>query len=53
MWTPLPSNGDYLEGQGDLVGRFIMGIRGVSAWVIGATNLLSNVLLTLQIYNEG
>ena len=36
-----PSNSDYLEGQGDLAGGFITGIRGVTAWVIGVTNLLT------------
>ena len=28
----------YLGGDGDLVSRFIMGINGVSIWVIGVTN---------------
>ena len=31
----------YLEGQGDLVTRLIMGIIGVTIWVIGVINLLT------------
>ena len=31
----------YLEGQGDLVSRLIMGISGVTIWVIGVINLLT------------
>ena len=31
----------YLEGQGDLVTRLIMGIIGVTMWVIGVINLLT------------
>ena len=31
----------YLEGQGDLVTRLIMGITKVITWVIGVTNLLT------------
>ena len=31
----------YLEGQGDLVTRLIMGIIGVTIWVIGVSNLLT------------
>ena len=31
----------YLEGQGDLVSRLIMGIIGVTIWVIGVINLLT------------
>ena len=30
----------YLEGQGDLVSRLIMGISRVTIWVIGIINLL-------------
>ena len=30
----------YLEGQGDLVSRLIMGIIRVTIWVIGVINLL-------------
>ena len=30
----------YLEGQGDLVTRLIVGIIGVAKWVIGVVNLL-------------
>ena len=32
---------DYLEGQGHLVTRLIMGIIGVTIWVIGVINLLT------------
>ena len=31
----------YLGGQGDLVSRLIMGIDGVTIWVIGVINLLT------------
>ena len=31
----------YLEGQGDLVSRLIMGLIRVSIWVIGIINLLT------------
>ena len=31
----------YLEGQGDLVTGLIMGIIGVSIWVIGVITLLT------------
>ena len=31
----------YLQGQGDLVSRLIMGISGVTIWVIGVLNLLT------------
>ena len=31
----------YLEGQGDLVSRLIMGITRVTIWVIGVINLLT------------
>ena len=31
----------YLEGQGDLISRSIMGISRVTTWVIGAINLLT------------
>ena len=31
----------YLEGQGDLVTRLMMGIIGVTIWVIGVYNLLT------------
>ena len=27
--------GEYLEGQGDLVSRLIMGISGATIWVMG------------------
>ena len=33
--------GSYLEGQGDLVSGLIMGIIGVTIWVIGVINLLT------------
>ena len=33
--------GLYLGGQGDLVSRLIMGIHGLTIWVIGDTNLLT------------
>ena len=31
----------YLEGQGDLISRLIMGIIRVTIWVIGVINLLT------------
>ena len=31
----------YLEGQGDLVSRFMMGIPGVLIWLIQVINLLA------------
>ena len=31
----------YLEGQGDLVTRLIMGINGLTIWVIGVITLLT------------
>ena len=31
----------HLEGQGDLVSRLIMGIIGVTIWVIGVIILLT------------
>ena len=31
----------YLEGHGDLKARLIMGIIGVTIWVIGVMNLLN------------
>ena len=34
-------NNPNLGGQGDLVSRLIMGINGVTIWVIGVTNLLT------------
>ena len=40
-WTLFSPTLDYLEGHGDLVGRFIMGIIGVILWVIGVINLLT------------
>ena len=33
--------GVYLEGYGDLVSGGIMGINGLTIWVIGAINLLT------------
>ena len=39
----------YLEGQGDLVTGLLMGIIGVTIWVIGVTNLLTKFPLTLQV----
>ena len=38
MYTGLRA---YLEGQGDLVTRLIMGIIGVTVWVLGVINLLT------------
>ena len=35
------ASGRYLEGQGDLVSRLIMGIIRVTIWVIGVINLLT------------
>ena len=34
-------SGSYLEGQGDLVSRLIIGIFRVTIWVIGVINLLT------------
>ena len=31
----------YMEGQGDLVSRLILGILRVTTWVIGLFNLLT------------
>ena len=36
-----PAATHYLEGQGDLVTRLIMGIIGVTIWVIKVINLLT------------
>ena len=34
--------GVYLEGQGDLIcGLIIMGISGITRWVLGGINLLT------------
>ena len=38
LWNPKDA---YLEGQGDLVSRLIMGIIRVTIWVIGVINLLT------------
>ena len=35
------THGKYLGGHGDLVSRLIMGIIGVTIWVIGVINLLT------------
>ena len=32
---------DYLGGQGDLVSRLLMGINGITIWVIGVIKLLT------------
>ena len=47
-WLQFPREWDlkdplwlYLGGQGDLVSRLIMGINGVTIWVIGVINLLT------------
>ena len=34
----------YLGGQGDLVSRLVMGISGLTIWVIGVINLLTKSL---------
>ena len=39
--APICGSTVYLEGQGDLVTRLIMGIIGVTIWVIGVINLLT------------
>ena len=36
-----PRMGFYLRGQGDLVSGLIMGIIGLTIWVIGVINLLT------------
>ena len=33
--------GSYLEGQGDLVSRLIVGISGVTMWFIGVIGILT------------
>ena len=33
--------GTYLEGQGDLVSRLILGIIGVTIWLIGVISILT------------
>ena len=44
----------YLEGQGDVVRRLIMGINRVTTWVVGVINLLiCEVPLTLQVASGG
>ena len=43
-----PAATHYLEGQGDLVSGLIMGIIGVTIWVIGVINLLTKSPLTLN-----
>ena len=40
-WFPKIGGLQYLEGQGDLVSRLIMGIIRVTIWVIGVINLLT------------
>ena len=40
--VPLALECAYLEGQGDLVNRLIMGITRVTIRVIGVINLLTN-----------
>ena len=37
----LASTPTYLEGKGDLGSRLVMGIIGVTVWVIGVINLLT------------
>ena len=39
--TSTRDHNPYLEGQGDLATRLIMGIIGVTIWVIGIINLLT------------
>ena len=41
FWVSRISVHSYLEGQGDLVSRLIMGITRVTIWVIWVTNLLT------------
>ena len=41
MWQLFVFVWPYLEGQGDLVNRLIMGIIRVTIWVIGVINLLT------------
>ena len=40
-FSKTPPATPYLGGQGDLVSRLIMGINGLTMWVIGVTNLLT------------
>ena len=43
-WPPRPYKRciePYLEGQGDLVSRLIMGMIGVSKWLIGVISILT------------
>ena len=41
MGSMLVNPGPYLEGHGDLVSGLIMGINGLTIWVIGAINLVT------------
>ena len=41
MGTGPQDHGLYLEGQGDLVSRLIMGIIGVTIWLIGVISILT------------
>ena len=41
MLGSLLGSPDYLEGQGDLISRLIMGKIRVTIWVIGVINLLT------------
>ena len=41
MYVLLINVEPYLEGQGDLVNGFIMGIARVTIWAIGVINLLT------------
>ena len=38
---PLFNPASYLEGQGDLVSRLLVGISRAAMWVIGGMNLLT------------
>ena len=42
--TSTPNQKPYLEGQGDLVSRLIMGICKVTIWVIRVINLFTKSL---------
>ena len=40
-WAPAKVDAHYLGGQGDLVSKLIMGINGLTTWIIGVINLLT------------
>ena len=49
MWLAIGYKYSYFEGQGDLVSRLIMGIAGVTKWLIGLVSLLTPMTFQVQI----